>query len=63
MSTLCMEGISIEEAIGKIRDAGFKAIEVVPVKVQRDSNIDYWVEYFDATKRREIALLLKEKRR
>ena len=32
-------GQLIEEAIGRIRDAGFCAIEVVPVKVEHDPNV------------------------
>ncbi|MBC8236458.1 sugar phosphate isomerase/epimerase [bacterium] len=59
VSTLCMPRIPIEEAVGRIQDAGFKAIEIVPVKVQRDSNIDYWMEYFTPTKRKEMKSLLK----
>jgi len=59
VSTLCMRGIPIEEAVVRISRAGFKAIEVVPVKVQRDANIDYWLEYFDVTKRREMKSLLE----
>lgn len=59
VSTLCMPGIPIEDAIGRIQNAGFKAIEVVPVKVQRDSNIDYWMEYFDVPKRQEVKSLLE----
>ena len=59
ISTLCMPGIPIEEAVVRILRAGFKAIEVVPVKVQQGSNIDYWLEYFDVMKRREMKSLLE----
>ena len=53
-----MPSIPIEDAIGRIPDAGFKAIEIVPAKVQRDSNVDYRIEYFFPAKRQEIKALL-----
>ena len=53
-----MPRIPIEEAIGRIRDAGFGAIEVVPVKVEHDPAIDDWLDYFTPGKRKEIHSLL-----
>jgi sugar phosphate isomerase/epimerase len=54
-----MPRIPIEEAIGRIRDAGFCAIEVVPVKVEHDPNVGDWLGYFTPGKRREIRSLLR----
>jgi sugar phosphate isomerase/epimerase len=59
VSTLCMPRIPIEEAIGRIREAGFRAIEVVPVKVEHDPNVGDWLGYFTPAKRREIRSLLR----
>jgi sugar phosphate isomerase/epimerase len=54
-----MPRIPIEEAIGRIRDAGFGAIEVVPVKVEVDPQVDDWLDYFTPGKRQEIRSLLR----
>ena len=59
ISTLCMPQIPIEEVIGRIRDAGLGAIEVVPVKVDHDPNIGDWLDYFTPAKRREIRSRLR----
>jgi sugar phosphate isomerase/epimerase len=59
VSTLCMPRIPIEEAIARIREAGFGAIEVVPVKVEHDPSVEDWLDYFTADKRREIRSLLR----
>ena len=59
VSTLCMPRIPIEAAIGRIREAGFRAIQVVPVKVEHDPNVKDWRDYFTPDKRREIRALLR----
>jgi sugar phosphate isomerase/epimerase len=53
-----MPRIPIEEAIRRIRDAGFGAIEVVPVKVEHDPTVDDWLDYFTPGKRKEVRSLL-----
>ena len=59
VSTLCMPRIPIEEAIGRIREAGFRSIEIVPVKVEHDPNVGDWLGYFTPGKRKEIRSLLR----
>jgi sugar phosphate isomerase/epimerase len=54
-----MPEIPIEEAIGRICDAGFRAIEVVPVKVQRGPNVDEWLAYFSPARRKQVRSLLR----
>jgi sugar phosphate isomerase/epimerase len=54
-----MPTIPIEEAISRVQDAGFKAVEIVPVKVERDPKVDDWMAYFSPVKRREIRSLLR----
>ena len=40
-----MPRVPIEEAIGRIREAGFRAIEVVPVKVEHDPTVEDWLDH------------------
>jgi sugar phosphate isomerase/epimerase len=54
-----MPSIPIEKAIGRIQHAGFGAIEIVPVKVQRSPDVGDWIEYFSPAKRVEIRSLLR----